>query len=397
MEINAVKRPLRQTRIRGLLLIVGIVLVASTLRVPITTVGPLIGEIQEFTGLSNTYTGILTSLPLLAFAVFSPLVPRISRIVGMEVSLFFGLILLTAGMLLRLVPYTPVLFMGTLIIGLAITVGNVLLPSLIKRDFSGRIGTMTGAYSTSMNVFSAIASGISVPLSLQAGLGWSGSLVCWVILPLMAILCWLPLLRQNHIPTAAAGNGKSMWRSTLAWQVTIFIGMQSLLFFVVAAWLPEILQAKGLGPETAGWMLSILIFVGIPVSFATPIFAERMKDQRFLAAGSAVMHLVGYAGLLWGSADLMLHWIIVIGIAGGAGISLGLTLFGLRTRNAQQAAELSGMAQSVGYLLASIGPVLAGILHDATGSWSYSLMLLMITSALLLFAGIGAGRRIFIS
>jgi CP family cyanate transporter-like MFS transporter len=378
-------------------LILGILFVAANLRAPITGLGPLVGDIHSQTHLSNTVTGLLSALPLLAFAILSPLAPRIAHRIGMEYSLMVSLVLLTVGILLRSLPSVTTLFVGTLVIGLAIAVGNVLLPSLIKRDFPNHVGAMTGAYSASMNIFGALASGISIPLSVGAGLGWRGSLGCWAFLAGLAVLCWLPQLRNRHTYAPIPVKGGSIWRSKLAWQVTLFMGLQSFLFYINANWLPELLNERGMSVATAGWMLSGMQFVSLPFSFIVPIIAARSKNQRGIVAATVLFHLIGYIGLLTGNTDLTWLWMVCIGIAVGASISLALAFFGLRTKDSRQAAELSGMAQSVGYLLAAAGPILFGFLHDVTDAWSFSLMTLVIVSMLLLFVGLRAGRNAYVS
>lgn len=378
----------------SVLLVLGILLLAANLRASITGLGPLFEAIRSQVNLSNTTTGMLSSLPLIAFAILSPLAPRIARRIGLEFTLMASLAVLTAGIILRSAPSVISLFLGTLVIGLAIAIGNVLLPSLIKRDFPSRIGLMTGAYSMSMNICGALASGISVPLS--TGLGWRGSLASWAVLAGLAFLCWLPLLRNRKIATDSE-TGSSIWRSRLAWQVTLFMGLQSLLFYINANWLPVILHERGMSVTSAGWMVSAMQFVSIPISFIVPVLAARQPNQKGIVILTVMFHLIGYLGLLSGDVSLTWLWILCIGIAVGSSISLALAFFGLRTRNGRQAAELSGMAQSVGYLLASVGPILFGLLHDLTHAWTFPLMILVTTSVLLLAVGIGAGRKAYVS
>ncbi|WP_326116631.1 CynX/NimT family MFS transporter [Paenibacillus alginolyticus] len=378
-------------------LILGILFIAANLRAPITGLGPLVGYIHSQTHLSNTITGLLSALPLLAFAILSPLAPKIAHRIGMESSLMASLVLLTAGILLRSLPSVTALFVGTLVIGLAIAVGNVLLPSLIKRDFPDQVGPMTGAFSASMNIFGALASGISIPLSVGAGLGWRGSLGCWALLAGLAVLCWLPQLRNRRTYASIPAKGGSVWRSKLAWQVTLFMGLQSFLFYINANWLPELLHERGMSIATAGWMLAGMQFISLPFSFIVPIIAARNKNQRGIVVMTVLFHLIGYIGLLTGNTELTWLWMICIGIAVGSSISLALAFFGLRTKDSMQAAELSGMAQSVGYLLAAAGPILFGFLHDVTHAWSLSLMTLVIVSVLLLLVGLGAGRNAYVS
>jgi CP family cyanate transporter-like MFS transporter len=379
-------------------LLPGIVLLAANLRAPITAIGPVVGTIRDDTGLSNTFTGLLTTLPLLGFGLVSPVAPGIARRLGMELTLMLSLIGLTAGILLRGLPSIAALYFGTALLGMAIAVANVLLPALIKREFPARIGLMTAVYSTSMNLFGAIATGVSIPLVLGVGLGWRGMLVAWVILPLIAIAAWLPQLRYRHRPeTTGQRPGASLWRSRLAWQVTLFMGFQSMIFYATLTWLPEMLNQWGLSIADAGWMVSLLQFVSLPASFIAPLVAGRWADQRKLTGAVILALVVGYIGLLTGNTPLLPLWVILIGAGGGASFSLVITFFGFRASNPQQAAGLSGMAQSVGYLMAAAGPILFGLIHDLAHSWTPAQLTLVGLTFLLLLAGVGAGRNTTIS
>jgi CP family cyanate transporter-like MFS transporter len=392
------KTKLSHARIKMVLLILGIVLVASNLRASLTSVGPLIGAIRIDTGLSNAFAGLLTTLPLLAFAAFSLAAPKIAQRFGIEYTLLASLIALTAGILLRSVPSVFTLFLGTAVLGLAIAVGNVLLPGLIKREFPNSVGLMTGVYSMSMNTWAALASGVSVPIAQGIGFGWRGSLMCWAILSTVAIVVWLPQLRFRHQPSQNPGAPSGyLWHSKLAWQVTLFMGLQSIAFFATVTWLPEILHDKGISFTSAGWMLSLMQFVSLPVTFIVPLLAGRLSNQRGLVIVIVFFFLVGYGGLLSSSIMLVTIGTILIGISQGASISLALTFIALRASNAHQAAELSGMAQSIGYLLAAVGPILFGFLHDLTHSWTISLLILIAVSIFQLIAGLGAGRNTHIT
>ncbi|GGH77511.1 CP family cyanate transporter-like MFS transporter [Pullulanibacillus pueri] len=381
-----------RTKLSTFLLVLGIIFVAANLRTAITGVGPLIDVIKEDTGLSSVLAGMLTTFPLLAFAVFSPLAPGIARKMGIELTLALGLVVITAGILIRYVDSSITLLIGMLLAGIGITMGNVLLPSLIKRDFPGNVGLMTGIYSMSMNICAAIASGISVPISHVNGFGWRGSLVSWSILSIVAFIIWLPQLRNRHVPKHVASQTK-LSTSSLAWAVTLFMGLQSLLFYSNVAWLPELLQSRGLSAGTAGWMLSLMQFVSLPASFIIPVLAGKFENQRRIIFFTFLLFLIGYIGLLSNGTTLTWLWVILIGVAGGAAISLALALFGLRTENANDAARLSGMAQSVGYLLAAVGPLLFGLFHDMSHSWTLPLIMLIVATLLLLFLGLKAGNN----
>ncbi|WP_139997400.1 CynX/NimT family MFS transporter [Paenibacillus paridis] len=380
------------------LIILGIIVIAANLRAPLTSVGPLVSFIRDNVRISNTLAGLITTLPLLAFALLSPLVPKLGRRYGVERIILIALIFLTVGIVIRSLSGTANLYIGTAILGFAIAICNVLLPSLIKRDFPNKIGSMTGIYSISMSLFGAIASGISVPLAVNAGLKWQGALGIWGILSFVSILCWLPQLRNQTKQTTTisqqiASNEVNVWQSPLAWQVTLFMGIQSMIFYVLIAWLPEILKQQGIDSNQSGWYLSIMQLALLPFTFIVPVIAGRMSSQRLLVVIITILLLTGTLGLLYGSSNIILLWIIILGIGGGCAFSLSMMFFGLRTENAHQAAELSGMAQSIGYLLAAIGPILIGFLHDLTNSWNLPLFILLGASVLLFIVGIGAGRN----
>lgn len=343
---------------------------------------------------------MLTTLPLIAFAALSPLAPRIAQRFGIEWTLWIGLLALFTGIVIRSFPSVTTLFTGTTLIGLAIAVCNVLLPGLIKKRYSHKVGLMTGVYSTAMVAWAALASGVSIPLAQTFQLGWRDVLACWGGLSIVAALVWLPQLRFRQKSVASGDTDSSvfrLWHSPLAWQVTLFMGLQSLLFYAMIAWLPEILHDRGMSISFAGWMVSLMQFASLPTTFLVPMLADLYQDQRGLVVGIGVVYMIGITGLLMGgSPGWIPFWIIFIGISQGASISLSLAFLGLRAVNMQQSAELSGMAQSVGYLLAAIGPILFGFFRDLTHSWQPSLSGLLVTAVIMLIAGLGAGRHLYV-
>lgn len=380
--------------VNRVLLVLGIIFVAAALRAPFTSVGPLLEMIRDDLGLSNTIAGAITTLPLLAFALLSPFAPQLARRFGLANVLMLAMLALSMGILIRSASGTVTLFAGTAMIGLSIAVCNVLLPGLIKGRFPARIGLMTGIYTVSMNLCAAAASGISVPLAGSAGFGWRGTLALWFIIAALATLFWIPQMKSL---SPGGGNGVSravgnMWRSPLAWQVTMFMGLQSLLYYVLIAWFSVILGERGMSSSHAGWILSLMQLAQLPFTFFVPLWAGRMKNQRPLVVIASSLFVLGILGIWLGSTAWMAVWAICIGIAGGFAFGLAMMFFSLRTRNTQEASELSGMAQSVGYLLAAMGPALFGLIHDAAGSWNIPLALLVSASVLLLAAGLGAGR-----
>lgn len=379
------------------LLVLGIILVASNLRAPLTSVSPIISLIKEDLHISNTLAGMITTLPLLAFALFSPIVAKLANRFGIERVIFMSLIFLTVGIIIRSISGISALYSRTVLLGLAIAVGNVLLPSLIKREFPEKIGFMTGVYSISMNLFGAIASGISIPIALGLGLGWAGALRVWAILSVISLIVWLPQVRKRTTATkkpAETNQPKvNLWKSKLAWQVTIYTGIQSTIFYVFVAWLPEILKQKGLSTHEAGYMLSIMLLALLPFTFIVPVIAGKLANQRILVIITAALLLGGSVGLLYGSIHLAVLWVVALGIGSAFSFSLSMMFFGLRTSNSEQAASLSGMAQSIGYLMAAFGPASFGFIHDQTGNWDIPLIMMIVASILLAIFGLGAGKK----
>lgn len=380
--------------------IVAIILLASNLRAPITSVGPLITSIRESLAISNTVAGALTTLPLLAFAFLSSFTATLSRLFGMERTIFVSLIVLMIGIFLRSVDGVETLFIGTVLMGLAIANGNVLLPGLVKKNFAHRIGIMTGVYAVSMNLSAAIASGVVVPIASIKGIGWQGALGFWGLLTIAAILFWIPHIRQHHKSQQGVQQiemkSNQLWRSPLAWKITLFMGLQSLVYYSIIAWFPEIFQQQGLTQAAAGWMVSLMQFAILPFTFIVPIIAGRLENQRWLVGITAGLFIIGLIGVLLGTTTLIPLWMILIGIASGSSFSLAMMFFSLRTESSHEAAEISGMAQSVGYFLAALGPLVFGFLRDSTQSWTIPLVLLILTSGIFFVVGMGAGKNTYI-
>jgi MFS transporter, CP family, cyanate transporter len=377
------------SRFRVVLLVSSIVLVAANLRPALTSVAPLIGEIRADAGLSNGVAGLLTTLPILAFGVLSPVAPRLARRFGMELVLLASLLVLAAGILLRSAGFVAALFLGSTVLGAAIAVGNVLLPGLVKRDFPEHAGLMTSVYSTAIGVSATLAAGVSLPIAQHAG--WRGSLALWAIPALVAAVVWVPRLRDDRHDDSATYRVGSLWRSSLAWQVTLFMGLQSLAYYVTLTWLPEILRADGMSASRAGWMLALAQAVAIVSMFLAPVIAGRRPSQRGVVVVAAALNGAGILGLITAPGSIV--WIILLGLGQGACFSLALTFFALRAPDPEHSAALSGMAQSVGYLFAAFGPALFGVLRDATHAWKVPLALLLVVVVCLLISGLGAARE----
>ncbi len=386
------KRPHR------ILLIAAIILVAFNLRPAITSVGPIIDLLRESLSLSNFSIGILTSLPLIAFGIMSPIVPKISIRYTNEVTLIAGMIILVIGLIIRSIPFVPLLFIGTILIGIGIAIANVLLPGVIKERFPDQVPLMTSVYTTAMSLFAALASGVSLPIAVGLDLGWESALGIWIFPALIAIGLWIYFVKYRTSADDVQmyyvkANDLNMWRSPLAWQVAIFFGLQAFSYNALMTWLPEILVDYGTTNRTAGWMLSFNQVVGLPASLLIPIIAGKFKSQRSIIFILCILAFCGYMGLLNGEGhSVMMVSVALLGFAYGGLFPLSLVFLGLRAKTALEAGRLSGMAQAVGYLLAAVGPILLGTLLDLTGAWTYSIYTLLIVTILTALIGLGAGR-----
>jgi CP family cyanate transporter-like MFS transporter len=372
-------------------LLVGIILIAANMRASITAVGPLLSDITHAYGLSSAEAGVLTALPVLGFAAFSPSAPRLSRRIGMERALLAAMVALALGIVIRSLPSTPALFAGTVLLAAGIALANVLLPALVKQHFSSRQASMTTAYANVMGLLAAVASGIAVPLADVLPGGWRASLGAWVVLVIAALVLWAP--RALAATNAIAGEQTHTplpWRSQTAWQVTAFMGLQSLGFYVMISWLPSVLKTHHVSARAAGFELLGYQLIALLTTLMLPLMADRGDDHRAIGALASIFCAVGYLGLLL-APGISLLWVLIAGCGTGPTLVLALSFVALRVREPHQAAALSAMAQSVGYLIAAAGPFIFGALHAASGSWSLSLIVLVASAVALLWVSFGAG------
>ncbi|HSJ68449.1 MAG TPA: MFS transporter [Anditalea sp.] len=379
------------------LLILGIILISFNLRPSITAVGPLIPLIREDLDLSNAWAGFLTTLPLLTFATFSLFASGIGRRLGNARAILLGLVIIGVGTIIRVMGGSFLLFFGTALTGIGIVIGNVLLIPFIKVKLPHKIGLMTSIYTTGMTLLAAIASGVSIPLADIPGFGWKGSLLFWALLILLGILFWIPQIKKNKVPVLASDDldiPVNIWKSTLAWQVSIFMGVQSLIFFSLITWLPDMLIDRGFTATQSGYIVSGIQIVGLGGSFLAPLIAVKFKDQVLLGVLLGMGYLFGFTTFFFESKGLLYVGLTIIGLCLGSSISLAYTLIGLRTLSDKTTASLSGMAQSIGYFLAAIGPLIVGILIDIFADWNLFVGLMLAASVVFLYLATKVGRSV---
>jgi CP family cyanate transporter-like MFS transporter len=365
----------------------------GNLRPALTSVGPVLEEIRSSLGLSGTAAGLLATLPLLMFACFSPLA-RLAQAFGLERILAGCLALIAAGIALRSQGSVAALFGGTVIFAIGIAVANVLIPSLIKRDFPHQIEGMTTAYLMVMALTAAVATGFAAPLSHLAG-GWRASLAVWAVFAAISLLCWLPEVRKAGAPAAARkaeGETRPLWRSALAWQITAFMGLQSLFYYVIIAWMPAFLADHGVSPAEAGFYLTPFQMVAVGVGFAAPALLRRAPDLRPVAVAPSLVTALCVVGPM-AAPQLAGLWLAICGVSVGITYILAFALIGMRTVDHRQAASLSAMAQAAGYLIAATGPVAFGWLHDLTAGWTVSMAGFLAVAVIQVAVGFGAGRE----
>ncbi|MCG7368422.1 MFS transporter [Pantoea sp. ACRSH] len=391
--------PLRASRLTqpGFFLLV-LLLTAANLRAPITAVGPVLENIRHAFGLSAAAAGFFNFIPLMMFAALAPFAAMLGNRFGLERSLWAALLLITLGSILRWLPAEAALWSGTALLSAGIAAANVLLPPLIKRDFTQHTAKYIGLYAATMSLTASLASGIAVPLAALSEADWRLSLGVWALPGVVALLAWLPLLRM---PRAAGPSGApsslsasvTPWRSIIGWQVSLFMALQSLAFYTLIDWFTPYAQSTGYTQAEAGWLLFLYQAVAIVANLGCMVALKRLRDARLTALVSSAAIFCGMLGLLL-LPQLAALWLVIAGSGAGASLVLCLSLFNLRARDHRQASQLSGMAQCVGYALAALGPLAFGVLHQQSGGWTLPLTLLAVLSfAQMLLAPLAGSSR----
>ncbi|MDG3085100.1 MFS transporter [Vibrio hannami] len=372
------------SRRAGIVALIGVLFLAMNLRGPFTSLAPVLGQIMEDLSLSASSAGFLTALPLLSFAVFSPVAAWLSNRLGLYPSLLIALFSIAGGILLRSSGVELFLYLGTVFIGAGIATGNVLLPVVVKVNFPARISTITSLYIFTMGIGSTLSSSLMVPISnLQLGSisGWQTALLFNIIFPILALLIWFPkvvkekqgIRKEKH--TEHNTRMRDLLRCPVAWQVTLGIGLNSFTFYSLAGWLPKMLNDLHFSEIDAGYIYGFLQFsTMVPGLLLLPILSKT-NNQRSLISLCALSVSVAAFGLVVLS-EYAIFWVGLFGLANCSTFIIGMSLIGLRTENPGQAAALSGLSQSIGYALAAAGPTLIGYLHTATNAWTVPLLLI---------------------
>ncbi|MER5257262.1 MFS transporter [Streptomyces sp. NPDC002855] len=400
-----------------ILLAAGLLLAALNLRIAIASVGPVLDDIEHGQPLSSTAAGVFTTIPVLCFGGFAFVTPALVRRWGMHRLLGVTMLLLAAGVLVRLQPSTAALFSGTVVAGASIAVANVLMPGLIKHDFAHRSGLMMGLYTTFLFIGAAAASGLTVPLENALGTGWRHTLALWALPAIAAFLLWLPQTGSRRAAQAAdhqlapdgsapegpaapgaraAGRGpglRALAHDRTAWAVTVFMGTQSLGYYALLSWIPSLLQDSGMSAGQAGWMLSFSTFPGVVASLLTPALARRPAGRFPAVIATVVLCGAAYVGLATTPVSLAYLWMVLLGLGQGAAISLALSLIVWCAPDAAHASALSTLAQGTGYLVAALGPFGLGAIHSLTGGWTAPMVVLGAVLAVQLVAGLLASRE----
>jgi CP family cyanate transporter-like MFS transporter len=370
-----------------------LMLIAFNLRTAVTSLGPVLVDAIAGLGLSAPMASLLTAIPSLCFGLFGPLAPALGRRLGPERALLGMLALVMLGTALRGLPAAPALFVGQTLAAIGIGAINVLLPGMVKRDFPRRVAQMTGLYTMSFCLGAAVAAGTTVPLQQLFTGAWHAALAFWALPAALAAALWLPWAgRAGSGGESAPPTGLGLWRDKLAWQVTLFMGLQSSLAYIVFGWLAPILRSRGLAPVDAGYALSLSVIAQAAAALVAPTLATLGRDQRLANVTGVALAVVSLMGCIYAPLSTVWLWCILLGISQGSLIAIALTMIALRAADAHVATRLSGMVQGVGYLIAACGPLLAGLLQSWTGGWNAVALLILAIGAGMIAAGLGAGR-----
>ncbi|GGN60396.1 MFS transporter [Actinoplanes lobatus] len=376
--------------------LVALILAAVNLRLAVTSIGPVLTEIRTGLGMSATTAGLLTSVPVVCFALIGLAAPRLARRFGAARVILGGLVLLTVGLVVR--PYTGapapfLLFSAVALAGIALV--NVLLPSIVKERFPDRVGTVTGLYSVALNIGATTAAAATVPLTGAFDGDWRLGLACWALAAVVALPPWLLLARSRSATPQDQDQTPSpvrVSRHPVAWALAVYFGMQSTSAYVIIGWLPQIYRDAGLSASLAGILFAVTSLLGVPLSFLLSAYAGRLRSQSGIAVALGLFGIAGWTGLWFSPAAAPWLWATLLGVVNAA-FPLALTMIALRGRTPATVVRLSAFAQSVGYLIAIPGPIVVGLLHEVSHGWRLPLALMIALMFPQLTAGYFAGQN----
>jgi CP family cyanate transporter-like MFS transporter len=382
------------------LLFLAVLLSGLNMRPFITSMGPVLDDMRASLGLSASVAGLLVALPTLFFGILGIIMPRFLRGFSPQGVVVVALAVLAAGVALRSVLGVTGLFAGIFVSSVGISAMMVVMPVITKSAFSHRLGLAMSFYTMSFCLGASLGAGLAVPLAQLPYSSWHWSLAFWVLPALGAALVWSRVPRGalpvSPSPGAPSIPWRPLYRDRLAWQVTLLMGLQSCLGQSTITWMPAMLADRGMAAAPAGAALSIALLIQLVTAFAAPWLSMRGRDQRPMISLMLALMLGGMAGGLYAPATQIWTWILVMGLGMGGTFSLALSLIVLRTRSAHEATALSGMAQGIGYMIASVGPVLAGALYEYRGDWHAVAALFLGIGLIAWWAGMGAGKNEFI-
>ena len=374
---------------QSLFFVLGIVLIGTVLRSPFTVLPIILGDISQGLGVEVSSLGVLTSLPLLMFTLFSLFSTRLAQKIGLEHLFTYSLFFLTIGSLIRLINL-PLLYLGTLMVGASIAVINVLLPSLIQANQPKKIGFLTTLYVTSMGVATALASYLAVPITQASS--WKGLIILLTLLCLATFLVWLPNHRYNHrlAPQTKQKSKAKVMHNKQVWAVIVFAGFQSLLFYTAMTWLPTMAIHAGLSSHEAGLLTSIFSLISIPFSMTIPSLTTSLstRNRQLMLTLVSLAGVVGIS-MLFFPINNFIYWLashLLIGTATSALFPYLMVNFSLKTSAPEKTAQLSGLSQTGGYILAAFGPTLFGYSFDFFHSWVPAVAALLLVDILMTVA-----------
>jgi CP family cyanate transporter-like MFS transporter len=375
-----------------ILLLAALFLASLNMRPVITSVAPLLSNIQGELGMSGLSASLLTTLPVLCMGVFAPVAIKISRRIGMERAILYSMVLIGAATAARAVTTSSgVLILTALLSGVGIGIAGPLLSGFIKQHFPNG-SALVSVYSASLVFGASLAAGLSVPLYSLLGDSWQKALAVWAVLALAAIAVWWKVA-SKPVEVKNSGDYSLPVSNKRAWLLTLFFGMMASIFYSLTAWLAPIVASMGYTRAEAGNLLTLFTLIQIPVSIIIPILVAKFKRRTFWLVLCSLFELAGILTLLSSGSPLLSA--LLLGVGAGGLFPLALMLPIIEAQRPEEVSSWSAMNQGGGYILGAIGPLLIGRLYDWTGGFQIALTGLLVVIVLMigLQLWIGKGSR----